>query len=387
MSERRGWAVGAAVVVAVACVTTQVAIPSVARAATIRLINHDGPNEGFNDPAPAAPVGGNDGLTIGDQRLIAFQRALAIWAGQLDSAVEIRVGAAFDQLDCNASAVTLGMAGPTAVRSDFPGAPLPGTLYPLALADHLAGVDLDPGEDDIDATFNSVFGTSCQFPGGWYYGLDGAPPADDSDLVTVVLHELGHGLGFLSLVNVHNGARHEGMDDVFMSFLIDDRSGKRFTEMSNGERVAAIVATGHLRWDGDEVADGSSRLGSGSDESGRVEMYAPPQAFDGSSVSHWSDELFPNELMEPYFTQSIRDIGLAAEALADMGWAPIIFPGCQGDCDESGAVSINELISAVRVSLGVAPVGSCPAADPDDSGAVAVNELVGAVVRALNGCD
>jgi hypothetical protein len=116
-------------------------------------------------------------------------------------------------------------------------------------------------------------------------------------------------------------------------------------------------------------------------------MYAPPDPLAGSSVSHWSDELFPNELMEPYFTQSIHDIGLAAEALADLGWGPIIFPGCQGDCDESGAVSIDELISAVRVSLGQIPVASCPAADPDDNGAVAVNELVGAVVRALNGCE
>lgn len=388
MTERRAWAVGA-MAVTLACVAAHAAFPAVARAATFRLINRDGANEGFNDPAPATPVGGNSGTTIGEQRLIAFQEALSIWAAQLDSAVEIRVGATFDPLECNASAVTLGMAGPKSVRSDFPGAPLPNTFYPVALADHLAGFDLDPGEDDIDASFNSVFGmkTTCNFPAGWYYGLDGAAPGDDSDLVTVVLHELGHGVGFLSFLNVQTGARFEGLDDAFMSFLIDDRSGQRLTEMSNDERRGAIVATGHLRWDGDRVADASTRLASGSDASGRVDMYAPPEAFNGSSVSHWSDELFPNELMEPFFTQSIHEVGLAAEALADMGWGPIVFPGCQGDCDDSGAVSINELISAVGVSLGLAPLSSCPAADPDDSGAVAVNELVGAVARALNGCD
>ena len=38
-------------------------------AATITVINNDGVGEGFNDPTPAAPVGGNTGTTIGAQRL------------------------------------------------------------------------------------------------------------------------------------------------------------------------------------------------------------------------------------------------------------------------------------------------------------------------------
>jgi hypothetical protein len=38
-------------------------------AATIVIINNDGPNEGFNDPAIVSPVGGNPGTTVGAQRL------------------------------------------------------------------------------------------------------------------------------------------------------------------------------------------------------------------------------------------------------------------------------------------------------------------------------
>ena len=49
-----------------------VAAPAV-EAAVIRVINNDNPGEGFNDPTPVAPVGGNTGTTLGQQRLIAFQ--------------------------------------------------------------------------------------------------------------------------------------------------------------------------------------------------------------------------------------------------------------------------------------------------------------------------
>jgi len=44
-----------------------------ANAGAIVVINNtDPPGVGFNDPTPAAPVGGNTGTTIGQQRLGAF---------------------------------------------------------------------------------------------------------------------------------------------------------------------------------------------------------------------------------------------------------------------------------------------------------------------------
>src|SRR5215510_251470 len=67
-------------------------------AATIIVVNVDGAGEGFNDPTPAAPVGGNTGTTKGAQRLIAFQYAANIWGATLDSPVTIVVRAAFDPL-------------------------------------------------------------------------------------------------------------------------------------------------------------------------------------------------------------------------------------------------------------------------------------------------
>jgi hypothetical protein len=86
-------------------------------AATIVVINNDAAGEGFNDPTPAAPVGGNTGTTKGEQRLIAFRHAAEIWGATLDSPVTILVRANFDPLGPG----ILGSAGPSAVFSDFPG--------------------------------------------------------------------------------------------------------------------------------------------------------------------------------------------------------------------------------------------------------------------------
>ena len=68
------------------------AMPAPAAAnAHITIVNVDGPNEGFNDPTPAAPVGGNPGTTKGQQRLIAFQFAADLWGAALDSNVDIQI--------------------------------------------------------------------------------------------------------------------------------------------------------------------------------------------------------------------------------------------------------------------------------------------------------
>src|SRR5713101_2126677 len=143
-----------------------------AQAATITIVNLDGPGEGLNDPTPVAPVGGNPGTTLGAQRLNAFQAAAGLWGAHLDSSVEIRVGANFDPLPCSDTSAILGQAGSKTVHRDFAGAPVANTWFPQALANSLARTDLDPGNDDIGATFNSSFGTTCAPLSGWYYGLD-----------------------------------------------------------------------------------------------------------------------------------------------------------------------------------------------------------------------
>jgi hypothetical protein len=296
-------------------------------AATITVINLDGGGEGFNDgssPDPASTAGGNSGATLGAQRLIAFQRAADIWGRFVDSSVTIRVGANFDPLFCTAVSAILGQAGPTFLHADFSGAPRPGTWYADALADALAGADQNPGGDDIGAQFNSSIGTSCPFPNVWYYGLDANPPAGTIDFLTVVLHELGHGLGFLSTVSLATGAKLGGLDDTYMVNLEDHTTGLLYPNMTDGQRATASTSTGELHWVGPEVVAAGVGLATGRDAAtGHVEIYAPNPVEQGSSVSHFSTSLGPDELMEPFFTDVNYGPGLAKDLMADIGWTTV----------------------------------------------------------------
>jgi hypothetical protein len=221
--------------------------------ATFTIVNMDGPNEGFNDPTPAAPVGGNPGTTVGQQRLNVFKRAGAIWDVILGSSVEIKVQASFDPLFCNSTAAVLGSAGPNVVDSDFSGAVFPATWYVGAEANRLAGTDLDPSDDDIVAQFNSSIGSGgCLTGRNWYYGYD-HNEGNGIDLLPVLLHEFGHGLGFLTLTDEGSGDYFSSQPSIFDRFLMDDVSGKHWFEMTSSERVASAIHSGHLVWDGPQV--------------------------------------------------------------------------------------------------------------------------------------
>src|SRR4051812_43251980 len=84
------------------------------RGAGTRVIQkNESANVGFNDPTPAAPVGGNTGTTVGQQRLNAFQFAANLWGATIKSDVPITIRASWAALECDANGSTLGQAGAT----------------------------------------------------------------------------------------------------------------------------------------------------------------------------------------------------------------------------------------------------------------------------------
>ncbi|HEX6791816.1 MAG TPA: FlgD immunoglobulin-like domain containing protein [Candidatus Krumholzibacteria bacterium] len=299
-------------------------------AATIVIQNNDGAGEGFNDPTAKVPVGGNPGTTLGAQRLNAFTYAASLWAARLSSPVTIVVDAQMNPLTCNAGSAVLGSAGTTTVHRNFSGNLVAGAYYCQALANSLAGTDLAPGTADINAQFNSSLNGSAGCLGGkkWYYGYDSNPPAGDIDFVSVVVHEIGHGLGFQTFCDLATGVKFNGFNDVYMLKL--DQLGatpSNFASMTNAQRVAAAISDPSLRWTGANVTAFAPTIPIAGGLSGPyVRVYAPNPLQQGSSVSHFSTAVAPNEIMEPSYTGPNHNINLTLELMKDIGWS--VIPNC-----------------------------------------------------------
>jgi hypothetical protein len=226
-----------------------ISLPLFAGTGQIIIVNADLPNVGFNDPAPRAPIGGNPGTTLGQQRLNVFNAAAEGWRKYLDTNVDIIVSANFSTIPgCTATSAVLGQAAPMSWKENFANAPKQNVWYPVALANKFAGVDLEPARADIFVQFNAaVDNATCLGTSNWYYGFDGNE-GNDTDLYTVVSHELGHGFGLSGaagapeFLNTH--------PSVFDTHILDRTLGLRWDQMTTEQRRVSMTNTGNLVWDG-----------------------------------------------------------------------------------------------------------------------------------------
>jgi hypothetical protein len=230
-----------------------------AMAATLTVINKDAAGQGLNDQTAVTPVGGNAGTTRGEQARIVFEFAANMWGAVLQSDGPIAIDARFSALQCNDAGIVLGSTGTNGVArftevADMPAGAQLGVWYPGSLINAFIRGDNSPTASEMSMSFNGALGTSACLPdGGWYFGLDGNTPQGKNNLLNVMLHEMGHGLGFAGRTSLTSGALSGGYIDIYSSFVYDNSNAKKWADLTDAQRVASAKKDGMLVFRGANV--------------------------------------------------------------------------------------------------------------------------------------
>jgi hypothetical protein len=83
-------------------------------------------------------------------------------------------------------------------------------------------------------------------------------------------------------------------------------------------------------------------------------------------------------------TRSTRSDGQPDTGVADLGYHYPTGGSLIGDCNGDGMVMVNEIVLAVNIALGNAPLSECPAASSDGT-QVSIADLIQAVGSGLQG--
>lgn len=274
----------------------------------------------------------------------AFQEALSIWSGLIVSRVPIRIKASWVALAGN----TLASSGATRVFKNFNGAVYKEVWYPVALAEAMSGTELNNSDFDINISLNKNI--------LWSYDLTGRREAPKYDLMTVVLHEIGHGLGLTSSLklteNLQQGQWGQSGTAYIYDMFVQNPAGSKLIDtgvFGNPSTSLRTAMTANNVLYGLTLAKYKNNL---------PKIYSPATFREGGSISHLDESAYPpgteHSLMSPNIgaAEVIHDPGSITLAILNLiGW-PVSY-------SDGFVITANEPVSeSARILLYPNPVSS-----------------------------
>ncbi|HPR72397.1 MAG TPA: T9SS type A sorting domain-containing protein [Bacteroidales bacterium] len=244
----------------------------------------------------------------------AFDYAVSILESLLPEDTYITINAIWANLE---SAQTLANSSATSYLAGWGiNALNPYAYYPITLGEKISGESFN-SEDapDIEVRFNSS--------ANWYCGTDGKTPDTMYDMVTVVIHELIHGLGFADSFRSERSTASYGFYSVPVIYdtFVESVDGRKLTDtllFNNPSPDLKMQITSKDLFFNSPLLS-SYTLGE------RARLYAPSIYDEGSSVSHLDETTTPeiDQLMTPVIdrAEAIHDPGaFTMSMLGDLGW-------------------------------------------------------------------
>ncbi len=259
----------------------------------------------------------------------AIEYAVEIWTYLIKTSFNqiITIDVSWKNLGYSQAGYTLAQCGPTSYYNSS-SLPHPETQYPIALAEYLLNQNLNEISYEMSLTINSHDSIN------WVLNTDGIPVQGRPDLVSIVLHEVTHGLSFNTSFSVNGSLGYKGIDSfpLFASGsypTVYDRFGVIGSYFPNPDllindpdsspELRADLTSDTVFFNGDNAWIQNGNI--------LPKLYVPTGWKSGSSFTHLDDIKFPagnsNSLMthETDLAEVIHspgEVGLAI--LQDNGW-------------------------------------------------------------------
>ena len=220
------------------------------------------------------------------------QAAIDLWAVNFDSKVPVNVDATWAR---SSTSDILGSARPDRYYSKFSGAPDPSLWYASALANAVAGKDLDLDNPEIIIQINSE--------ADWDLDGLGTPTRYEYDLKSVMFHEMAHGLGFLSTSSfIFDRTKGQNVGILLQPTPFDaylqTEDGNRLVDLPSPSFELGQALTSRLVWSGPEGVKANNGV--------KPLMYTPTSYEGGSSVSHLDENTFTNSGTDAVMTPNLE---------------------------------------------------------------------------------